>query len=124
MGEPGVAFSSLEFRLLAALAPKMHQSRSEQVKLIFFFAAQMRDNSQTVQRSRVCQLRRRQIDDFRDYASHEDFCRIFHTDMSQLYLLAFLLTANHQEAEQCFVRTLEEVSQNRTVFRKSAPSLD
>lgn len=36
--------------------------------------------------------------------------------MKPLYLLAFLLTANHQDAEQCFATALEAASE-ATVFR-------
>jgi DNA-directed RNA polymerase specialized sigma24 family protein len=51
------------------------------------------------------------------YATRADFCQAFEIEMSQLYLLAFLLTANHQEAEQCFVRTLEKPPHDKSVFR-------
>jgi hypothetical protein len=37
-----------------------------------------------------------------DYAKHADFCEVFQRDMKPLYLLAFLLTANHKEAERWF----------------------
>lgn len=33
-----------------------------------------------------------------EYATHADFCKVFERDMKPLYLLAFLLTANHQDA--------------------------
>ncbi len=42
------------------------------------------------------------------YAQHSDFCAVFEKGIKPLYLLAFLLTANHKDAEQCFVSTVEE----------------
>jgi DNA-directed RNA polymerase specialized sigma24 family protein len=52
-----------------------------------------------------------------DYAASGDFCRVFENNMKRLYLLGFLLTANHQEAEQCFATALDEASENRAVFQ-------
>jgi DNA-directed RNA polymerase specialized sigma24 family protein len=52
-----------------------------------------------------------------DYALHSDFCEVFEKNMQSLYLLAFLLTANHQEAEQCFVSTVEEAFKGQAVFK-------
>jgi DNA-directed RNA polymerase specialized sigma24 family protein len=46
----------------------------------------------------------------------EDFCEAFATDTKPLYLLAFLLTANHRGAEQSFAATLDAVSE-ATVFK-------
>jgi DNA-directed RNA polymerase specialized sigma24 family protein len=57
-----------------------------------------------------------------DYANHSDFCEILERDMQQLYLLAFLLTANHKQAEECFVSTVEEVLKERAVFKDWAQS--
>ena len=45
-----------------------------------------------------------------------DFCNAFVKDTKPLYLLAFLLTANHQDAEQCFATALEAATE-ATVFR-------
>jgi DNA-directed RNA polymerase specialized sigma24 family protein len=45
-----------------------------------------------------------------------DFCNAFVRDMKPLYLLAFLMTANHQDAEQCFATALEAASE-AVVFR-------
>lgn len=53
-----------------------------------------------------------------DYASHADFCDVFRNDMRSLYLLAFLLTANHEESERCFVSTVEEAFKDRVAVRK------
>ena len=44
-----------------------------------------------------------------EYATQADFCRAFARDIEHVYLLAFLLTANHQDAEKCFVIALEEI---------------
>ncbi len=56
------------------------------------------------------------------YASASDFCRIFAEDMSKLYLLAFLLTADEEKAERCFAGALEDCSQSSRVFREWAHS--
>jgi DNA-directed RNA polymerase specialized sigma24 family protein len=53
-----------------------------------------------------------------DYAKHADFCEVFEQDTRLLYLLAFLLTANHKESEQCFVLTVEEAFKEETVFKE------
>jgi DNA-directed RNA polymerase specialized sigma24 family protein len=57
-----------------------------------------------------------------DYARHADFCDVFKNDTKHLYLLAFLLTANHKESEQCFTSTVEEVFKEQAVFKKWARS--
>ena len=51
-----------------------------------------------------------------NHAVWSDFCDAFVKDIKPLYLLAFLLTANHQDAEQCFATALEAASE-ATVFR-------
>jgi hypothetical protein len=71
----------------------------------------------------VFRLNKRKITDFRaDYATHADFCDVFRNDTKRLYLLAFLLTANHEESEQCFVSTVGEIFKEPTVFRECARS--
>ena len=57
-----------------------------------------------------------------DYATHEDFCEVFEKDTEPLYLLAFLLTANHKESEQCFGSTVEETRKEQAVFKEWARS--
>lgn len=52
-----------------------------------------------------------------DYAGPTDFCRIFSEDMSHLYMLAFLLTADQQMAEQCFHSALQACRKANRVFR-------
>ena len=54
------------------------------------------------------------------YAKRADFCEVFEQDTKPLYLLAFLLTANHKEAEQCFVATIQEAFQAQAVFQEWA----
>jgi len=56
------------------------------------------------------------------YATTSDFCHIFSEDMSGLYGLALLLTADHGTAEQCFVSGLGDCAGNRQVFREWAES--
>jgi hypothetical protein len=57
-----------------------------------------------------------------EYAKHADFCDVFNTDTKPLYLLAFLLTTNHKESEQCFVSTVEEAFKGQAVFKEWARS--
>ena len=52
-----------------------------------------------------------------DYAKRADFCEVFERDIDALYKLAFLLTTNHQEAERCFVETLNEAFEQTRVFK-------
>lgn len=56
------------------------------------------------------------------FASSDDFQKIFHEDMSGLYLLSFLLTADRPKAEQCFVSGLEDAVQGNPVFKEWARS--
>lgn len=61
---------------------------------------------------------KQKIADFRiDYASRADFCEEFERQLKPLYLLAFLLTANHEKAEECFAMTVEEALQKQSVFK-------
>jgi DNA-directed RNA polymerase specialized sigma24 family protein len=57
-----------------------------------------------------------------DYATPADFCKVLESDMKSLYLLAFLLTANHGDAEQCFVLTVDESFTAEAVFKGWARS--
>jgi len=56
------------------------------------------------------------------YATSADFCRIFRDEMKPLYLLAFLLTANHTKAEECFRSALADVEKETGVFKEFARS--
>lgn len=55
-----------------------------------------------------------------EYASCKDFQQIFNEDMACLHRLAFLLTADHAKAEQCFVAGLEDSIHGNPVFRQWA----
>jgi len=57
-----------------------------------------------------------------EYATADDFRRIFDENMNVLYLLAFLLTADHGLAEQCFVSGLEDAVEGNPVFKEWAHS--
>lgn len=57
-----------------------------------------------------------------DYATSEHFCKLFTEDTNSLYLLSFLLTADHQKAEQCFVAGLDDCVKEASVFREWARS--
>lgn len=54
------------------------------------------------------------------YARSEDFCRIFHDDLPQLYRLAYLLTASQEAAELCFLAALDDTMSGNLVFRNWA----
>jgi DNA-directed RNA polymerase specialized sigma24 family protein len=56
------------------------------------------------------------------YADSDDFRHIFDENMNSLYLLAFLLTADHGKAEQCFVSGLEDAVGGNPVFKEWAQS--
>ena len=56
------------------------------------------------------------------YAIAGDFCRIFSQDMNSLYLLSFLLTADREKAEQCFVSGLGDSVKANRVFKEWARS--
>jgi DNA-directed RNA polymerase specialized sigma24 family protein len=51
------------------------------------------------------------------YATRSDFCRNFVDHVQPLYLLAFLLTGNHTEAEQCFEGAVEDALRANSVFK-------
>jgi DNA-directed RNA polymerase specialized sigma24 family protein len=61
-------------------------------------------------------------DNANEYATSEDFCRIFTQETNGLYQLSFLLTGNDQKAEQCFVAGLEDSVKANNVFREWAHS--
>lgn len=56
------------------------------------------------------------------YATREDFCRLFREDTKSLYLLSFLLMANQEKAEQCFVAGLDDCVNGNPVFHHWAHS--
>ena len=57
-----------------------------------------------------------------DYATSDDFRKLFTEDMDALHLLAYLLTGNHEKAEQSFVTGLEDCVDNNFVFKEWARS--
>jgi DNA-directed RNA polymerase specialized sigma24 family protein len=54
------------------------------------------------------------------YATDEDFRRMFDEDMNSLYQLSFLLTGDHQKGETCFVAGIERCANENRVFRQWA----
>jgi hypothetical protein len=56
----------------------------------------------------------------KQYATREEFCKIFDEDMNGLYQLAFLLTGDHQKAECCFVAGIDDCAKENRVFREWA----
>jgi hypothetical protein len=56
------------------------------------------------------------------YATSADFCRIFHGEMTSLYLLSLLLTADSEKAERCFLESLEDSAGCTSVFKEWASS--
>ena len=63
------------------------------------------------------------IADFRArYANCADFSELLERNLKPLYLLAFLLTANHKDAERCFFMTAEECLGEQAVFKEWAQS--
>lgn len=57
-----------------------------------------------------------------EHATRGDFQKIFSEDMAGLHLLAYLLTADYQLAEQVFVGGLEDTIDGNPVFRQWARS--
>jgi hypothetical protein len=56
------------------------------------------------------------------YASSDDFRQVFDEDMNSLYLLSYLLTADREKAEQCFVSGLDDTIEGNPVFKEWARS--
>ena len=56
------------------------------------------------------------------YATREDFIKVFHEDMNELYQLSFLLTGDHEKAEKCVVAGIEDCVKENRVFREWARS--
>jgi DNA-directed RNA polymerase specialized sigma24 family protein len=54
------------------------------------------------------------------YATMSDFCKLFVDEMDRLYQLSFLLTGDHEKAEQCFVAGLEDSVKQNLVFKQWA----
>ena len=56
------------------------------------------------------------------YATATDFQQIFTDCVDSLYLLALLLTGNHEKAEECFVAGIGESTKGNHVFKEWAHS--
>jgi hypothetical protein len=56
------------------------------------------------------------------YATSVEFCELFARETKSLYLLSLLLTAKHENAEECFVSSLEECIEGNSVFKEWAHS--
>jgi hypothetical protein len=54
------------------------------------------------------------------YATREDFRKILDEDLNGLYQLSFLLTADHQKAERCFLSGAQDCVNESRVFREWA----
>lgn len=52
-----------------------------------------------------------------NYETPADFCQVFESDTTQLYLLAFLLTGNHKDAERCVLSTVDTAFSGQGVFK-------
>jgi hypothetical protein len=57
-----------------------------------------------------------------EYATSEDFRKLFTEDAQSLYLLSFLLTADHEKAERCFVGGINDCVDGNSVFHEWARS--
>jgi len=67
------------------------------------------------------QLRHRMVSSRKvHYATNEDFCRLFANSVEKLYLLSYLLIANREKAEQCFVASLDDCVDGISVFKEWA----
>ena len=56
------------------------------------------------------------------YVTSTYFCHLFIEEMADLHQLSFILTADHDKAEQCFVAALEDCVKTNHVFREWACS--
>ena len=61
-------------------------------------------------------------DSANEYATREDFCRVFTEDLNGLYQLSYLLTGDDEKAQQCFVAGFEQSVQANKVFKDWARS--
>jgi hypothetical protein len=62
------------------------------------------------------------LDERATYPTVTDFFKTFNEEMHRLYLLAFLLTADHDKAEQCLVSAMGECEEGIGVFMDWARS--
>jgi hypothetical protein len=72
----------------------------------------------------MLQYRLQPIGNYRcDYATGVDFCDAFVTSTDSLYLLALLLTANHEAAERCFVAALDQAFKANATCDVGTPTI-
>jgi DNA-directed RNA polymerase specialized sigma24 family protein len=57
-----------------------------------------------------------------EYATREDFCRVFTENLDRLYQLSLLLTGDPKKAEQCFVAGFEDSVKANATFKDWARS--
>lgn len=57
-----------------------------------------------------------------EYATSEDFCRVFAEGLDDLYQLSLVMTGDHARAEQCFVSGMEQCFVANGIFRDWAHS--
>src|SRR3977135_166734 len=57
-----------------------------------------------------------------EYTASEDFFKVFKEDVEGLYLLSLMLMADHEKAEQCFARGLEDSVNGNSVYKQWARS--
>src|SRR6266404_418824 len=57
-----------------------------------------------------------------DQATSEDFYKVFTEDVEGLYLLSYMLMADHEKAERCFVGGLEDSVNGNSVYKQWARS--
>jgi len=71
---------------------------------------------------KVGRARRNEQGKKHEYATPDDFRKLFTSEMSGLYTLSFLLTGDHEKAEQCFVAGLADCVKGNSVFKEWARS--
>jgi DNA-directed RNA polymerase specialized sigma24 family protein len=55
-----------------------------------------------------------------DYATHSDFCAIFHQQLDRLYSLALILNGDELRAEECLLAAFDSCVEGSLVFKGSA----
>lgn len=67
-------------------------------------------------------LRRMGTGSASEYATREDFCRVFNENLDDLYQLSYVLTGDDEKAQQCFLTGLEDSVKANNVFKDWAHS--
>jgi DNA-directed RNA polymerase specialized sigma24 family protein len=52
-----------------------------------------------------------------EYATREDFCRVFTENLNGLYQLSYVLTGEDEKAKRCFVAGFEDSIKSKTIFK-------